>query len=56
MSPRQMRLVVWLIAACAVLNWIVFAKALDWWQLVLAILLTVSAVVWAVRLKRAAAT
>jgi hypothetical protein len=56
MSVRQMRLVIWLNGAAAAGNWIVFAKTLDWWQLLTAILLTFSAVVWAVRLKRAAAT
>jgi hypothetical protein len=39
-----------------VINWITFAKSLDWWQLLTAILLTLSAFIWTVRMRRAAAT
>jgi hypothetical protein len=28
-----MRLVIWLNGAAAAINWITFAKTLDWWQL-----------------------
>ncbi len=55
-SVRQMRVVICLTGAAAVINWITFAKSLDWWQLLTAILLTLSAFIWTVRMRRAAAT